>query len=195
MKTRFHISLVILSAIVFVVPVTLARYVPQWFYEIDQIARRSELIVIACPVACKPCGTATNVIVTGCTTNDIEVIRFNYQVKAFPKGMNAFVPTETTFLLLSVLKGEAATNSFTMFHYTWDKDFYRTNNLSRVNPPHLVSFSDLVRDAKDITSHGLRPKYLMFLKRTKDDRLYPTSGHFDPAYSIQLIEEDRDWHH
>jgi hypothetical protein len=193
MNRRNQIALAIVSITTCAAPITLARYVPQWFDQIDEIARRSDVIVIACPMDSKPCGTATNVIVTGCDSNDMEVTRIHYDVKTYPAGMNAFVPTETTFVVLSQLKGQLSTNSFTLLHYTWDKEFHRTNSLSRVNPPCLVSFTNTMSDAQGTKSYFVRPKYLMFLRKSDDGRFVATTGQFDPAYSVQLLEEDSYW--
>ena len=193
MKKGNHIALAIVAITACVVPITLARYVPPWFYQIDEIARRSDVIVLASPTDSRPCGTATNVIVTGCDTNDIQVTRINYAVHAYPTGMNVFVSTETTFVVLSHLKGQLTTNTFTLLHYTWDKEFLRTNDQPRSNPPALVSFTNTVSPAQCAESYLLRPKYLMFLKKAADGRLIATTGQFDPAYSVQLLDEDWYW--
>jgi hypothetical protein len=77
---------------------------------------------------------------------------------------------ETTFDVLTVLKGECNTNTFVLHHF----------KLARqeivLNGPGLVSFDP--RDKK---------RYLMFLQREADGRYVAVSGQTDPDDAIKEI--------
>ncbi len=161
-----------------------ARYLPSWFQNVDEIALRSDLIVIASPVESNPLGTATNMIYGGLDTNDIEVIRFRSNELSFPMGFNAFVPTETTFVILSVLRGAVEGRTFIMAHHTWNRKIFENTTVHLPYSPHLVSFDDL---AKASNGDDLHPRFLLFLKSAKKSRFRATTGYVDPAYSVQLL--------
>jgi hypothetical protein len=77
---------------------------------------------------------------------------------------------ETTFEVLTVLKGERGTNALVLHHFT----------LADPKPmnrgPQLVSF-----EPKD------KKRYLMFLQRESDGRFAAVCGQTDPVYAIKEL--------
>ena len=132
-----------------------------WTYQ--TLGEKALLIVIATP---------TNVQVTG------------EQAELDPKHMRTELPdgrqipvkvygVETTFEVLTVLKGQADVKTFILHHYD------RGNAIDRLRmsgDPRFVYFE--VKDKK---------RYLMFLKQEADGRYAAISGQYDPQDSISEL--------
>jgi len=76
---------------------------------------------------------------------------------------------ETTFQVLTVLKGERSTKTLVLHHFTLVKP-------PMARGPDLVSF-----EPKD------KKRFLMFLQKEADGRYVAVCGQTDPAYSIREI--------
>ena len=106
MKRTLPVFLVLLACVPLAV---VARSIPNWFLEPGEITKRSDLVVVARPLASRACGAVTNAIMAGFETND-----FGYSSRT-----NAFLPTETRFEVVELIKGEVTTNAVTILHFTW----------------------------------------------------------------------------
>jgi hypothetical protein len=80
---------------------------------------------------------------------------------------------ETTFDVLTVLKGERATKTLVLHHFKLAKPGVGFND------PMLVSFKP--QDKK---------RYLMFLQKEADGRYVAVCGQTDPAYSIKELVDN-----
>lgn len=80
---------------------------------------------------------------------------------------------ETSFEVLTVLKGEPSTKTLVLHHFTPAKPELMDNS------PMLVSF-----EPKD------KKRYLMFLQKEADGRYVAVCGQTDPAYSIKELAEN-----
>ena len=78
---------------------------------------------------------------------------------------------ETTFEVLTVLKGERSTNNLVLHHFT-----LADPNRRVMNGPQLVSF-----EPKE------KKRYLMFLQREADGRYVAVCGQTDPVYAIKVL--------
>jgi hypothetical protein len=164
-----------------------ARHVPIWMLQMQEIAERSDLIVVACPVASWRCGEATNAILEESDSDGVHDPRVHSNGVVYPSGVNAFVPTETSFFVVSVLKGECGTNRLVMFHYEWDPKTYASNRICQVNSPTLL-WLDYPKESTSATDWTCpRPRHLLFLKR-RGGRLYPTTGLENASLSVEVLQ-------
>jgi len=83
----------------------------------------------------------------------------------------AGVGVETTFEVLTVLKGERRTNAFVLHHFT-----LADPKAMMMSGPQLVFF-----EPKD------KKRYLMFLQREADGRYVAVCGQTDPVYAIKEL--------
>ena len=80
---------------------------------------------------------------------------------------------ETTFKILTVLKGDAAIREFTLHHLSYDS-FTRPI----ANGPSIVSFAPKQHKT-----------FLLFLRRASDGRYVAAAGELDPDISIREIRD------
>ncbi len=131
------------------------------FWSYDDLATNATLVVVATP---------TNV------TEISEVAALPNIVTVHPDGSKEPVMgagVDTTFQILTVLKGECATRSLVLHHYK------EARKMPSFGPPGLVSF-----EPKD------KKRYLMFLLKEADGRYVAVSGQTDPDDSIKQMSEN-----
>jgi len=134
-----------------------------WTY--DLLKAKATLIVIATP---------TKVTVLN-EQGNIPWLDESGQVQTFSNVMRKEV--ETTFSVLTVLKGEQTTNTFVLHSFEYAPrpgggPVYTDSD------PHLVAF-----DLKE------KKSYLLFLRRQNDGRYIPVSGHYDASFAIKEVGE------
>lgn len=74
--------------------------------------------------------------------------------------------------VLLVMKGPLNLEEVTVFHYRL------------VVPGDFPNGPQLIRFEPNVAGLGGRKEYLVFLVREKDGTFEPTSGQFDPVYSV-----------
>ena len=117
----------------------------------DELRGEADLIVIATPVAVKEI-----------TEHDpLPGLEGNKLVKS--SGI------ETTFKILTALKGGATLNNFILYHYSVTGP--------QANGPNLVSFNP-----------DQKKTYLLFLRLAPDGRYITVSGQIDPDISVREIK-------
>jgi hypothetical protein len=134
--------------------VALARIHEYWPY--DRLTKEADLIVIATPVSVHDTSERTtlpNIVQTD--TNNVR--------SPIPA-----IGVETTFAVLSILKGATNTNTFVLHHLR------EREKKPAINPPGLVTF-----DPKD------KKRFLLFLKGEPDGRYAPLTGQTDPDGGIR----------
>ena len=134
-----------------------ARIHRTWSYE--QLTHDADCIVIATPVSVfhliDALGQTTFPDIVQMGTNNVRT-----PVPA--------VGIETTFAVLSVLKGGTNTKSFVLYHLA------EAENKSVFNGPQLIAF-----EPKE------KKRFLLFLKREPDGRFTPLTGQVDPVESVK----------
>ncbi|MCI0539080.1 MAG: hypothetical protein L0Z50_28060 [Verrucomicrobiales bacterium] len=113
-----------------------------------ELRDRATLVVIATPIKVTATGQSTNI------------------------GVLRGKEIQTTFRVMTMLKGALSTNAFLLRHFSDEKPKQVYVN----NSPRLVSF-----EPKD------KLPYLMFLQREDDGRYAAVSGHWSPQDSILLL--------
>jgi len=152
-------TLLALLISVFVVAEAQARIHRFWSY--DDLATNATLVVVA---------TSTSVADTS------EVAALPDIVTIHPDGSKEPVMgagVETTFQILTVLKGECTSKSLVLHHYK------RAKETSSYGGPGFVAF-----EPKD------KKRYLMFLQKEADGRYVAVSGQTDPDDSIKQLSEN-----
>ena len=135
-----------------------ARLMRSWSY--DMLNDQATLVVIATPTKVtetSELAALPNIVTSRNGTNE----------NIMGKGV------ETSFEVLTVLKGEPSTKTLVLHH------FKLANPGAQVSGPFLVSF-----EPKD------KKRYLMFLQREADGRYVAVSGQTDPMLSIIGIESN-----
>jgi len=131
-----------------------ARIHPYWSY--GELTKEADLIVIATPVSVRDTTERT-------TLPDIELIDTNKV-----HHLIAAIGVETTFSILSVLKGDTSTNTL-LLHYLRESE----KKPSRGNPG-LVAFDP-----------NEKKRFLLFLKRESDGRYASVTGQTDPDGGVK----------
>ena len=144
-----------------------ARVSIRWTNE--SLMAKADLAILAIPIAVKDTGEKTS----------FAILKSRRQTGGEPPTQYILVPAvrmETTFKVLTTLKGENETKKIVLHHL-------REIEKSKVTPngkiilysggPNLVSF-----DPKG------NKQYRLFLKRESDGHFTPVSGQTDPADSI-----------
>ncbi|UWZ84060.1 hypothetical protein [Occallatibacter riparius] len=121
-----------------------------------EMLAKSDLVVIANPVT-KTEDTKERSVLPGIARQDSEGRRSKVEV----------IGVDTVFAVSAVLKGNPATERFTLRHYR------ETDDTPRMNGPSLVRF-----DPSEVSN---RSSYLMFLVREPDGRFAPVGGQTDPG--------------
>jgi hypothetical protein len=121
------------------------------FWPYDKLTKMADLIVIATPVSVQDAAERT-------TFPDIVQTDTNNVRRPVPA-----IAVETTFAILSVLKGNTSTNTFVLHHLR------KLENEPLFNGPGLVTF-----DPED------KKRFLLFLKRQADGRYAPLTGQTNP---------------
>lgn len=182
MKTGSHVRVAILILCAIALP-AIARVVPSWFYKPGEITKRSDLVVVASPLASRVIGHPTNEIRAGFDERDRWGMRID---------TNAVAPTETTFLVEETLKGAISTNTIVLFHYTWVKEAFERPD-GWWCPPKLVGFTEHLKYRSGTCLVQFRhPKYLLFLNRMPDGRFRATTGQVDPTHSVHVLVQQED---
>ena len=127
-----------------------ARIGMGWTYE--QLKTNATLVVIATPVQANVTEERTPI-----AGSNVE-----------GKGL------ETIFEVLSVLKGNEATNRIVLHHFALARE--RKSSVYSDLDPRLISF-----EPKE------KKQYLMFLRREADGRYFAVSGQYDPVDSIHAL--------
>jgi hypothetical protein len=143
------LSVVLLGAAAF------ARLVESWPY--DKLTEKADLIIIATPVSVHE--TAEKTTLPNIVRTDTNNVR-----SAIPA-----IGVETTFTILSILKGDTNISTF-VFHHLREAD----KRGPGFNEPQLVAF-----DPKE------NKRFLLFLKREPDGRYAPLTGQTDPATGVK----------
>ena len=149
--------LVLVALFSFGLPCSHARLVENWSYE--RLLNESDLVVIA---------VATNVEDSGETT------------KLKPWDVD-FFGVHTAFAVKATLKGKLDKDQITVLHYRLEKE------VQNINGPSLVTFRLKGIEGKTKTGRKFgigKPRYLLFLKKGKDDLFEPVSGQVDPLFSV-----------
>jgi hypothetical protein len=144
------VSFLLLATIAF------ARPVAYWPY--DKLTKEADLIVIATPVSMHD-------------TTEKTTLPGIQRVSADNVGRPvSAIGVETTFEILSVLKGDNGSKKFVFHHLReaekWDRP--------EINGPGLVAF-----DPKE------KKRFLIFLKRESDGRYSSLTGQTDPIGGIK----------
>lgn len=153
-----------------------ARQIENWPYE--KLLKEADLVVIAHAVSTAP------------SEDKWEGDLFAH---------DRFIGLETTFELVTVLKGQSA-DDFKLLHFQ-----YKNQSKPFNDGPGLVSFLteplsvDIIR-SNDSDDEGLKrlesmkrsrltsaPEYLLFLKRKADGRFEAVSGQVDPNSSVRTL--------
>jgi len=159
--TRFDFMKTFLALLICLFAVAEARARIHRFWSYDDLATNATLVVVATP---------TNV------TETSEVAALPNIVTVYPGGSKEPVMgsgIETTFQILTVLKGECVAKTLVLHHYKEAK------KIASMGPPGLVSF-----EPKD------KKRYLMFLQKEADGRYVAVSGQTDPDDSIKQMSEN-----
>lgn len=131
------------------------------FWSYDSLNDKATLVVIATPI--KTAETSERAALPNIATVHSDGTKENLMGKG----------VETSFQILTVLKGERSTNTLVLHHFTL---------LAKpgiiMNGPDLVSF-----DPKD------KKRFLMFLLKEADGRYIAVSGQTDPQDAIKEIVE------
>ena len=140
-----------------------ARLMQAWTY--DMLNDKATLVVIAMPTTVKE-------------TGELAALPHIVSIPTSPSGTNVNVMgngVETSFDVLTVLKGEPSTKTLVLHHFSL------VNLKAMSGGPFLVSF-----EPKD------KKRYLMFLQKEADGRYVAVSGQTDPMLSIIGIESNFD---
>jgi len=161
MNTACKIYLIIFVCFGFIASPAFARL--GWFPDFDELSKKCDVIVIAEPIGVKDLSESST----------LPNIRPAIKV----------IGVETTFKVVTVLKGEIKSSEFILHHYRLPlpKEIMKMNS-----GPGLVSFPFEYE------------KYIMFLNKEDDGRYCPGSGQVDPNLSIRPIADnmwffDRGW--
>ena len=138
----------------------LARIMRDWSYQ--ERTDGADLIVIATPVAVKD--TTEKTTIPGIQ----RVEKVNQVGRPVPA-----IGVESTFEVLSVLKGDKGVKTFVLYHLRLEKPELMMNG------PGLVSF-----EPKD------KKRYLLFLKREPDGRYSSLTGQTDPDMGVKTLGVD-----
>jgi hypothetical protein len=125
-----------------------ARLIQNWSY--DMLNANATLVVIATPATVSETTERTNLYST------VSV-----------KGV------ETSFKVLTVLKGDRKTESFVLHHFALGE-----SNQIIIDGPLLISFKP----------HSYK-LYLMFLQKEADGRYVAVSGQSEPVFSMKQLTE------
>ena len=136
-----------------------ARITRGWTYQ--QLNDEATLIVIATPTKVTPTSERTPL-------PNIQTVHSD-GTKSDVMGAGV----ETTFEVLTVLKGERNTKTLVLHHFA----LANTEDRQSENGPSLVSFEP--------TS---KKQYLLFLQKEADARFAAISGQTDPAVSIKEVK-------
>ena len=133
-----------------------ARPVAYWPY--DKLTQEADLIVVATPVSVRD--TAEKTTIPGIQRTGADNVG-----RPVPA-----IGVETTFEVLSVLKGDPASKKFVFYHLHEAEK----SDEPMVNGPGLVSF-----EPKE------KKRFLLFLKRESDGRCSSLTGQTDPVGGIK----------
>ena len=159
LRTHFMKTYLVLLTSLCLVFVSRARLTEGLPY--DAQADKATLVVIATPTTV----TETSELVA--LPNIVTVHNDGTKQDVMGKGV------ETTFDVLTVMKGERNTKSLILHHFKLAKPSVG------INDPMLVSFKP--EDKK---------RYLMFLKKEVDGQYVAVCGQTDPAYSIKELVDN-----
>jgi len=130
------------------------------FWSYDSLNDQATLVVIATPI--KTAETSERAALPNIVTVHSDGTKENLMGKG----------VETSFQVLTVLKGERSTKTLVLHHFTLAKSGVMMNG------PDLVSF-----DPKD------KKRFLMFLLKEADGRYIAVSGQTDPQDAIMEMVE------
>lgn len=128
-----------------------------WYPDYDELAKKCNVIVIARDIAVRELSETS--------------------------GLPDFIPpkkvvgVETTFKVVTVLKGEMTGTTFVLHHYRFPTTS-AAKDMVEVNGTSMVTFL------------GNKQRYLMFLNKESDGRYAPASGQTDPYLSIRPLSDD-----
>jgi hypothetical protein len=150
MKTFLPIIMLVLFS-----TTAFARLMEYWPY--DRLTKEADAIVIATPVSVQDTAERT-------TLPNIARVGTNNVSSAIPA-----IGVETTFTVLSVLKGETNTTTI-VFHHLREAE----KAVAEFNAPGLVAFDP-----------AEKKRFLLFLKRESDGRYAPLTGQTDPDGGVR----------
>ena len=150
MKISLSILLILLLS-----PMAFARFHENWDY--DKMTKQADVIVIA--------------IAEVATHDTAERTTFPNCFDAADGSPAPAVGVETTFKVLSVLKGDMKAEIF-VFHHLRDPQTIPANN-----GPCVVSF-----EPKE------KKTFILFLKRESDGRYSSVTGQTDPNIGVKILE-------
>ncbi len=145
-----------------------ARWVPSWPYE--KLVAESDVVAVVEAVENKPA-------------------QDTFPGYSYGHPTHHFTATDTRFTVRAVLKGEAM-KELTVLHFS-----YSTNVRVTVNGARFIQFFTAplhcerraLKDGKPvggITIYQQEPVWIAFLKRRRDGRFEPVTGHYDSALSF-----------
>jgi hypothetical protein len=99
------------------------------------------------------------------------------------------VAQNTTLKVRGTLKGKAEGEHIKVLHFKFGEFKKGFEGRSTYDGPQLVEFrtGPVTVGAGPSKRVVAKPEYLLFLKKMKDGRYEPLSGHIDPADSIRLV--------
>jgi len=142
-----------------------ARLHKSWNY--DQLLKGADLVVLAAAVR----------------TEQADDAPPNH---SWPREL---VAQNTTLKVRGTLKGKAEGENIKVLHFKFG-DFKKGLEGSAIfNGPQLVEFRSgpVTVGAGPSKRVVAKPEYLLFLKKMKDGRYEPLSGHIDPIDSIRVV--------
>ena len=163
---------VLLLSLICVIP-CLARIVPLWPYE--KLVAESDIVVIVEPVENK-------------SAQD------TFPGYSYGHPTNRFSATDTRFKVHTVLKGDAG-KELTVLHFSYSTNVTMIGNgagFIQVLTGPLQYEKRAVKDGKPvggITTFQQQPVWIAFLKRRRDGRFEPVTGHYDSAYSFRELHQ------
>lgn len=170
MLKKLVLSLVSSILLCLISSVAAGRLVEGWPYE--RLNKEADLIVI---------GTA---VVTKDTSDSFIDERWPLE----------FIGVNTTFEVMQILKGKTNEKKIDVLHFKFGKVHNKANVqkgkiIEIIDGPSFVSFrttpTRIEIDGFLLTNHKF--EYLLFLKKRKDGRYEPVSGHIDPSMSIREL--------
>ncbi len=171
---RYAVPAVSAATLLLAVTAVPARIIDSWPY--DKLFEKADLVVIAQPLK------------TEAADDKPPEHHWSYE----------FVGENTKLKVIHTLKGKVEGKEIQVLHFKFGKlkkgiDPDSLDAVVIIDGPSLVSFRTkavLATVGEERVVLGA-PEYLLFLKKMKDGRYEPLSGHIDPGQSIRELTDPR----